>query len=405
MAQGSGKLADLRHRRARGGRGVAERGRARSSSPAADRPASRSTSTTASPSCSRASTTASRSSTRTREGRSRHVDVQPGAGERDGRPAVPLQRDVTSALGDQACASCHIGGDFDGLAWDLGNPGTIPLADHEPRGAASRDIRTIPEALHRRRSSAPQSAGLHLRRLPARKGPMTTQSLRGLDNHGAMHWRGDRNGAVQQTGAPFLDGSGNPVVSAQPNSGIFDEFNAFKSFNVAFPGLVGNARAAERRRHDRLRELHPPGRRTRRTRSAPRRLADGVAAGRQRVLPQQRARRPELPSTGSTTATAATRSTATATPATQHPASSGPTVACRSRTSRRPSRCRTSATRTRRSACSRRRSTRCTRSARHPAAQPAAARACAASASSTTGPTASSRTSSRRSSSSRRRCR
>ena len=58
---------------------------------------------------------------------------------------------------------------------------------------------------------------------------------------GAMHWRGDRNGAVQQTGLPFLDGAGNPVVSAQPNAGIFDELNAFKSFDVAFPRLVGNA--------------------------------------------------------------------------------------------------------------------------------------------------------------------
>jgi len=69
---------------------------------------------------------------------------------------------------------------------------------------------------------------------------MTTQSLRGLDNHGAMHWRGDRNGAVQQSGVPFLDPQGNPVISSQPNGGIFDEFNAFRSFNVAFPGLVGN---------------------------------------------------------------------------------------------------------------------------------------------------------------------
>jgi hypothetical protein len=70
---------------------------------------------------------------------------------------------------------------------------------------------------------------------------MTTQSLRGLDNHGAMHWRGDRNGAIQQNGRPFLDSMGNPVVTAQPNGGMFDEFNAFMSFNVAFPGLVGNA--------------------------------------------------------------------------------------------------------------------------------------------------------------------
>ena len=48
---------------------------------------------------------------------------------------------------------------------------------------------------------------------------MTTQSLRGLDNAGAMHWRGDRNGAIQQTGAPFLGAGGTPVVSSQPNAG------------------------------------------------------------------------------------------------------------------------------------------------------------------------------------------
>src|SRR5262249_31802830 len=34
---------------------------------------------------------------------------------------------LTSSHGDQACASCHIGGDFDGLSWDLGNPGGAPL--------------------------------------------------------------------------------------------------------------------------------------------------------------------------------------------------------------------------------------------------------------------------------------
>src|SRR5262249_10350592 len=73
------------------------------------------------------------------------------------------------------------------------------------------------------------------------KGPMTTQSLRGMDNHGSMHWRGDRNGAVQQDGTPFKDASGNPQASAQPNDGIFDEVRAFESFNVAFPGLIGRA--------------------------------------------------------------------------------------------------------------------------------------------------------------------
>jgi DNA-binding beta-propeller fold protein YncE len=144
----------------------------------------------------------------------------------------------TSAHGDQACASCHIGGDFDGLAWDLGNPGGIPLRI-TTAFAKESDLRNVPEATIIG-FFGPAVAGVFAAYMPV-KGPMTTQSLRGLDNHGAMHWRGDRNGAVQQVGVPFLDGSGSPVVTAQPNSGMFDEFQAFKSFNVAFPGLVGNA--------------------------------------------------------------------------------------------------------------------------------------------------------------------
>jgi len=145
----------------------------------------------------------------------------------------------TSALGDQACASCHIGGDFDGLAWDLGNPGNIPLSITTTYAQES-DVFTIPEAAIATLIGPANAAGVFGYNMPV-KGPMTTQSLRGLDNAGPMHWRGDRNGAIQQTGVPFLDGAGNPIVSAQPSSGIFDEVNAFNSFDVAFPGLVGNA--------------------------------------------------------------------------------------------------------------------------------------------------------------------
>jgi hypothetical protein len=58
------------------------------------------------------------------------------------------------------------------------------------------------------------------------KGPMTTQSLRGMANHGPMHWRGDRTG-------------GNDAPSAQPDSGTFDERAAFAQFNGAFPDLLG----------------------------------------------------------------------------------------------------------------------------------------------------------------------
>jgi hypothetical protein len=64
------------------------------------------------------------------------------------------------------------------------------------------------------------------------KGPMTTQSLRGMDNHGAMHWRGDRNGGFDPT-------TGAPIANVQPDGGSFSENAAFNAFNVAFPGLLG----------------------------------------------------------------------------------------------------------------------------------------------------------------------
>jgi YVTN family beta-propeller protein len=155
---------------------------------------------------------------------------------------------LTSKLGDQACSSCHIGGDFDGLAWDLGNPGGSELlitTNYPSQSAGLFGVNgtdgalfTIDKKNVATGTSSTVETNLFAAYQPV-KGPMTTQSLRGLDNHGAMHWRGDRNGAIQQSGLPFLDSSGKPVVTKQPNGGMFDELNAFKSFNVAFPGLVG----------------------------------------------------------------------------------------------------------------------------------------------------------------------
>jgi 6-phosphogluconolactonase (cycloisomerase 2 family) len=144
----------------------------------------------------------------------------------------------TSENGTQACSSCHIGGDFDALAWDLGNPGGSPLPITS-LAASETTIWTFPPSILKQ---VVPGTGTIFDSYQPLKGPMSTQSLRGLDNHGGMHWRGDRNGAVQQNGQPFIDPATNqPVVSAQPNSGIFDEFKAFESFNVAFPGLVGRA--------------------------------------------------------------------------------------------------------------------------------------------------------------------
>ncbi|HVK69817.1 MAG TPA: beta-propeller fold lactonase family protein [Polyangium sp.] len=111
---------------------------------------------------------------------------------------------LSSSHGDSSCASCHVFGDLDSLAWDLGNPDAVTLTNPGPflvEDPGTPDYRPL-------------------------KGPMTTQSLRGMANHGPMHWRGDRTG-------------GNDAPSIQPDSGIFDEVAAFKKFNPAFVELLG----------------------------------------------------------------------------------------------------------------------------------------------------------------------
>jgi DNA-binding beta-propeller fold protein YncE len=115
----------------------------------------------------------------------------------------------SSSHGDTACASCHVFGDLDQLAWDLGDP---DAATGNMPGPFAID---------------PAAFGIP-RTFPSAKGPMTTQSLRGMANHGPMHWRGDRTG-------------GNDAPSAQPDSGTFDEEAAFKKFNAAFTGLLGRS--------------------------------------------------------------------------------------------------------------------------------------------------------------------
>ena len=51
----------------------------------------------------------------------------------------------TSSHGDSACASCHVFGDFDSLAWDLGNPDGDVLTN------PGRSTSTRPDRVRRRR--------------------------------------------------------------------------------------------------------------------------------------------------------------------------------------------------------------------------------------------------------------
>ncbi|MFL6234116.1 MAG: beta-propeller fold lactonase family protein [Thermoanaerobaculia bacterium] len=117
----------------------------------------------------------------------------------------------SSSHGDSSCASCHVFGDFDSLAWDLGNPDGKVIDNPGPFNSKLLNLVT----------GQPMEPIFH-----PMKGPMATQSLRGMANHGPMHWRGDRTG-------------GNQEPSAQPDSGTFDERAAFAQFNGAFPDLLG----------------------------------------------------------------------------------------------------------------------------------------------------------------------
>jgi hypothetical protein len=105
-----------------------------------------------------------------------------------------------SGNGEAACASCHIFSDMDDLAWDLGNPDITTTTDPIPMpvtGAANPDFHPM-------------------------KGPMTTQTFRGLKNSGSLHWRGDRS---------------NGFFGIDP----FDSNLAFLNFVVSFQTLLGGA--------------------------------------------------------------------------------------------------------------------------------------------------------------------
>jgi YVTN family beta-propeller protein len=90
---------------------------------------------------------------------------------------------TTSSNGEVSCASCHISGDKDELAWDLGDPlGTVlhnpnPFKD-EPEPTDEPDFHPI-------------------------KGPMLTQTLRGLTAHGPLHFRGDMTAGNDPGGDPM----------------------------------------------------------------------------------------------------------------------------------------------------------------------------------------------------------
>ncbi len=98
---------------------------------------------------------------------------------------------IRSAHGDAACASCHVSGDRDDLAWELGNPedGFVPYSGQ------GDNVRFIVPNVFRPRPCAelnpsdPLFCAAHDGFDP-QKGPMVTRTLRGMLE--PLHARGDR---------------------------------------------------------------------------------------------------------------------------------------------------------------------------------------------------------------------
>ncbi len=119
-----------------------------------------------------------------------------------GRPFL-YDAALTSSRGDSACGSCHVFGDMDHLAWDLGDPdAAVAESPNTYLGVGPKS--EIKDFFH------------------PMKGPMVTQSLRGLPGQGPMHWRGDRTGASRDEDETI-------------------EEQAFEDFNIAFVDLQGRA--------------------------------------------------------------------------------------------------------------------------------------------------------------------
>ncbi len=125
----------------------------------------------------------------------------------EGRPFLYDARN-SSSNGEASCASCHIFGDMDQLGWDLGNPDDVLTTSPMVIAFAPP---VVPPGLN----GVGQTDVFH-----PMKGPMTTQTLRGMQHGGAMHWRGDRSSGV---------------FGSSPD----DEDQAFRNFIIAFEGLLG----------------------------------------------------------------------------------------------------------------------------------------------------------------------
>jgi YVTN family beta-propeller protein len=104
-----------------------------------------------------------------------------------------------SGAGTVSCASCHVDSEMDMIAWDLGDPDGEEV--------------TVETEL-------PPLPGTFTSTFHPMKGPMTTQTLKGLRGLDPLHWRGDRTNFLHFNGAdhfPRLSRPKTELVMPRPD--------------------------------------------------------------------------------------------------------------------------------------------------------------------------------------------
>ena len=113
-----------------------------------------------------------------------------------------------SGNGTVSCASCHIDSEMDMLAWDLGDP--------------TGDVLTNTAVFQFSPGGVPSFQTNNLETFHPMKGPMTTQTLRGLHGLDPLHWRGDRTNFTHFNGA--FDGLLGGAALSTPDMNTYRDF-------------------------------------------------------------------------------------------------------------------------------------------------------------------------------------
>ena len=137
-----------------------------------------------------------------------------------------------SGHGDAACSSCHLSGDRDDLAWDLGDP----EGDLAPYSDPLDNVRFVIPVGGSPLPCDPAVCASHDGFDP-QKGPMTTQTLRAMLE--PLHWRGDR-ATMNDFNAAFVTLMGSADVGSsngKPAGLSADDMESFRQFtlDVRFP--------------------------------------------------------------------------------------------------------------------------------------------------------------------------